>query len=452
MNSNIEHNTEFIQSYFSDLESNPFLPVFWIDGTGRILNVNDAVCAILGYDRKELTGMNISQLDPSVSIEKVKELVDYIRQYKVNRFEARHRRKDGVILDVEVISNYYKVDGFEFSCNYVFDISDKKQQERELLKSNAKLAETKARQESLISAKTKELKDKIAKLEDSEKIAKSNEELFINAFKTSQDAINLNDIDNGTYIYVNKGFLDIMGYTPEEVIGKSSLDLDVWKVPEDRLKMVEIVKKNGFCHNFEADFLRKDGSLLHGLMSASIQEYKGTKVLLNVSKDITEIKRLENALKELNSQLQERVKKEVATIRKQQEIIFEQKKLADMGMMINAIAHQWRQPLNIIGLRTQELAENYRDGELTNDFVKEFEEKQMSTVEYLSTTIEDFRTFFKPDDKESKFDVSVEIIALLKLIEIQMLAKGIKASISFHSPSENIENSSIGEFPVNRPH
>ncbi len=447
MNNFFENNNEFNRSYLASLESNPFLPVFWIDLNGFIFKVNNAACAYLGYSHEELTSMNIRQLDAGNTPESMSQLVQTIREKKVHRFETLHRRKDGSLIDVEIISNHHTIDGIEFSFSFAFDISEKKKNERALIESNAEMTALTDRLEKMVEEKTAELSAKLKELEISEHVARQNEELFINAFKTSQDAINLNDINNGTYISVNDGFINIMGYTQEEVIGKSSLDLNIWKSPDERKKLVNDVKQYGYCHNFEADFVRKDGTVIHGLMSASIQEYQGKKVLLNVSKDITQIKKLENELKELNSQLRKKVEEEVSVIRRQQEIIFEQKKLADMGMMINAIAHQWRQPLNIIGLRTQDISECYREGLLTDEYVREFEEQQMDTVEYLSSTIDDFRTFFKPDDNVTEFDVTGEIITLLKLIEIQMFAKGIKPLVSYLCQDDHIEKAGIKDFP-----
>ncbi|MGE4267311.1 MAG: PAS domain S-box protein [Deferribacterales bacterium] len=433
MKSKIENNDAFRKLYFEALQSNPYLPVFWVDAGGCIFKINDAVTKYLDYTEDELTGKHVSFIDAAYSPEEVGNFIKYLRTKMVNRFATQHRNKYGKVIDVEIISGYHKIDGEEFSINYIFDISEKVKLEKNLLKT--------------VDEKTAALSKKVDELQKSEELARQNEEMFINAFRTSQDAINLNDIDSGVYIQINNGFSMIMGYTPEEVVGKSSLDLNIWKNPEARHHLIDTVKKYGFCHNYEADFLRKDGTIVHGIMSASIHEYRGKKVLLNVSKDITKIKRLENELKDLNTKLTTRVEEEVAMIRKQQEIIFEQKKLADMGMMINAIAHQWRQPLNIIGLRTQNIADSYRDKTLNDEEIAEFEEKQMSTLDYLSSTIDDFRTFFKPDDKESEFDVSNEIVALLRLVEIQMLAKNIKPFVSYSSPTRNIKNANIAEIP-----
>lgn len=433
MKHRIENNDQFRKLYFEALQSNPYLPVFWIDAEGYIFKINNATELYLGYTEDELVGKHISIIDAAKTVKEVDEISRFLRKNMVNRFITVHRRKDGSLVDVEVIHGYHVIDGIGFSINYVFDITQKVQLEKDLMKA--------------VDEKTAALSRKIDELEHSKEVARHNEEMFINAFRTSQDAINLNDIETGVYIQVNEGFSKIIGYSAEEVVGKSSIELNIWKNPEDRKQLIESVRKYGFCHNHEADFICRDGSIVHGIMSASIQEYRGRKVLLNVSKDITRIKKLENELKELNSRLRTRVDEEVAVIRKQQEIIFEQKKLADMGMMINAIAHQWRQPLNIIGLMTQNLADCYRDKTLTAFDVDEFEEKQMGTLDYLSSTIDDFRTFFKPDDKESEFDVSNEIIALLRLVEIQMLAKGIKPYVSYASPTKKLDSVSIGEIP-----
>ena len=60
----------------------------------------------------------------------------------------------------------------------------------------------------------------------------ASEERFRLAFYTSPDSINFNRLDDGTYIDINEGFTKIMGYTREDVIGKTILTLNVWKTPK----------------------------------------------------------------------------------------------------------------------------------------------------------------------------------------------------------------------------
>jgi PAS domain S-box-containing protein len=431
----------------SKMEENPYLPVLWIDKDGVILKISKAVTAFLGYHSNEIAGKNICDIDINADISDVHEYFEIVRMVKVNKVESVLRHKDGSLLNVEVVSNYYIIDDIEVTVNYLLDITYKKKQEAMLKEKNAELERLTAELGKKVEDRTKDLLLKISELEKSEKKAKLNEELFINAFKTSQDSINLNSIEDGRYIMVNDGFTAIMGYTQDEVIGKSSLDLDIWKNPEDRLELVRGLKENGYYRNLAADFVRKDGEVIHGLMSASIQEFNGEKVILNVSKDITKMKELENSLKELNEQLKVRVEEELAIRRIQEEIIFEQKKLSDLGMVINAIAHQWRQPLNNIGLQAQSIADMFRNGELTEEIMDSFEESQMKIVKKMSSIIDDFRNFFKPDERETEFEAVEEILALLRLINIQLNSKGIKLYVSCKCHRKNTQHVFIDDFP-----
>ena len=117
-------------------------------------------------------------------------------------------------------------------------------------------------------------------------VLQESEEKFRLAFQTSPDSINLNAID-GTYVEVNEGFCTIMGYRPEEVIGKTSGELHVWKDMTDRKRLLEGLKKNGRVQNLEADFVRKDGSIVTGLMSAVLLNLGDTPLILSITRDIT---------------------------------------------------------------------------------------------------------------------------------------------------------------------
>ena len=124
----------------------------------------------------------------------------------------------------------------------------------------------------------------------------ASEERFRSAFYTSPDAINLNRLADGRYIDVNEGFTDLMGYTREDVIGETSLSLGIWKNPNDRKKLVAGLKKNGFVENLEARFVAKDGTLRYGLMSARVLNLADEAVIISITRDITDRKRLEQQL------------------------------------------------------------------------------------------------------------------------------------------------------------
>ena len=119
-----------------------------------------------------------------------------------------------------------------------------------------------------------------------ERVRKS-EELFRKAFLTSPDSVNINRLSDGMYISINDGFTKILGYSEEEVIGKSSIELNIWADPESRNTLVNELRKQGKVENFSGVFLHKDGSTVHGLMSASLIDLEGEKHILSVTKDVT---------------------------------------------------------------------------------------------------------------------------------------------------------------------
>lgn len=122
---------------------------------------------------------------------------------------------------------------------------------------------------------------------------KTSEEKFRLAFLTSPDAINLNRLDDGLYLETNKGFLELLGYTREEVIGRSSLELNIWKNSEDRKRLISLLKKDGIVANFEAEFLTKSGFVKLGVMSARTISIENENIILSITRDITEQRRME---------------------------------------------------------------------------------------------------------------------------------------------------------------
>jgi PAS domain S-box-containing protein len=141
------------------------------------------------------------------------------------------------------------------------------------------------------------LEKKLRELEKSEKKLRESEERFRVAFHTSPDAINLNRVSDGMYIDINEGFSQLTGYTRDDVFGKSSLSLDIWKNPEDRCRLVDELSRTGHVENLEAQFVQKDGTTRVGLMSARTMQINNTPVILSVTRDITTLKTAENALR-----------------------------------------------------------------------------------------------------------------------------------------------------------
>ena len=110
-------------------------------------------------------------------------------------------------------------------------------------------------------------------------------EKFSLAFDAGPDSININRLEDGLYVDVNKGFTEITGFTREDVLGRTSLEIEIWHDPTDRIRLVEELKKNGNCDNLKAIFRNKDGKLLHGLLSARIINLNKTPHIISITRD-----------------------------------------------------------------------------------------------------------------------------------------------------------------------
>lgn len=134
--------------------------------------------------------------------------------------------------------------------------------------------------------------------ERSEEVLAKSEERFRKAFYTSPDAVNINRLEDGMYVSINRGFTKIMGYTEKEIIGKTSLEYNIWDDPEDRQRLVTGLQEDGEVTNLEAAFRMKGGGIRYGLMSASVIELNGVSHILSITRDITDRKMAQEALKE----------------------------------------------------------------------------------------------------------------------------------------------------------
>ena len=113
-----------------------------------------------------------------------------------------------------------------------------------------------------------------------------------------------------------------------------------------------------------------------------------------------------------------------------EKLIQTQSKLAAMGEMIGAIAHQWRQPLNVLGLNTQLLIEDYFDGKIDEEYLEQYEEKQMKIIKFMSKTIDDFRNFFKVNKEKEKFNVKNAILEVLEIVSAQLKNHNIEVILN----------------------
>jgi PAS domain S-box-containing protein len=145
-----------------------------------------------------------------------------------------------------------------------------------------------------------------------------------------------------------------------------------------------------------------------------------------LQKEIVKREKAELALKE---EVITRLKS-VEDLREKDKLLIQQNRLAAMGEMINNIAHQWRQPLNSLGLSIQQLPFFYDSPVFTKEFLIGNSTKAMELIKQMSRTIDDFRDFFNTDKEMELFDVVQVINKAVKLTEQSFLHPKIAITIT----------------------
>ena len=128
----------------------------------------------------------------------------------------------------------------------------------------------------------------------------------------------------------------------------------------------------------------------------------------------------------LNETLQDRVKEEIDKNRKKDQQILQQSRLAQMGEMISMIAHQWRQPLAAISSTSMALHVKARLNKIDKETVMDLTEKISGYAQHLSSTIDDFREFFKANKEKKEITYTKLIDSVLSIIETSLKNKNIK--------------------------
>ena len=295
------------------------------------------------------------------------------------------------------------------------------------------------------------LKEEITNRKKIEEELKQSEEKFKALFNSAPIFLNAFDKD-GKIISWNKECKRVFGWDEKEL--KNYKDPLKLFYPEENIiqKVKESLHQTQNLVFREWEPLTKDGRKIVTKW-ASVPLKNGD--IINIGYDITRQKRYETQLKRkndqlkkahnlykaLNNELENKIKKEIEKNTKHQVTIMEQSKLAQMGEMIENIAHQWKQPLaevnSIVLLLDAILSKkNSLDEEV---------EKKLSEIEqltnYMSTTINDFKNFFEPNKKRDFFNIYKSIIKTLKILNRRLSINKIKVDIKVN------KNSSYKGYP-----
>ncbi|HBA87228.1 MAG TPA: hypothetical protein DCZ75_04345 [Geobacter sp.] len=232
---------------------------------------------------------------------------------------------------------------------------------------------------------------------------------------------------DGRWLQVNQRLCDIVGYTPDELLALTFQEITHPHDLDAGLgSVLQVLAGDMDSYSQEMRFLRRDGSIVWiNFTVGSVRDTDGAPAYsISVVEEITKRKRAEEALaekqlllEETNQYLEQRVAEIVLDSRRKDQILIQQGRQAAMGEMIGNIAHQWRQPLNTLGLIVQELLMTYGHDESYKESLETNVKKAMGLISHMSKTIEDFRNYFRPEKEKMPFNINEAVATTLSLIE-----------------------------------
>jgi len=220
-----------------------------------ITDVNPAFAEIHGFSPGEMTGRTSVELKLWDDPHQRESMFKQLKQSNCcKNMEIRSRKKNGEIRDVLISVELIEIGGEQYTVGLATDITNRKRSEVALRESEA---------------------------------------LFYSTFHASPIPVSITDVTSEKWVEVNNAFLNVTGYSREEIIGRTFRDIRLWKNPAEREKMKEILIANGCVRNFEVEINKKDQSGGTMLISVEKVDLIGKPYLLIMGVDITERKRAE---------------------------------------------------------------------------------------------------------------------------------------------------------------
>ncbi len=235
--------------------------------TGRIVDLNDAAARWFGRSRGEAIGRTTAEVHVWADLsDRDRMLREMKARGEIIDMPFRLRMHTGEVRDTLFSSKFVEIGEKRYLLSRAHDITEHNR-DREALRCS--------------------------------------EEKFRTAFYTSPDAVTISSLADGRYVSVNRGFTQISGYAESEVIGRTTLELNIWNDPKERQRLVEDLAARGEVLDREARFRTKQGSIRYCLVSASIMEIDGVPHVLSMTRDITDRRRAEQEIAENSAMLRQ---------------------------------------------------------------------------------------------------------------------------------------------------
>ena len=149
-------------------------------------------------------------------------------------------------------------------------------------------------------------------------------------------------------------------------------------------------------------------------------------------------------LDNLNRELEERIEIEVNIGKANHKRYEQQAKMAAIGEMIDAVAHQWKQPLNALSMMSEMLDSDFDDGLVDKAYVDELTKNTQVQIEHMVTTLNEFRNFFRPKDNKKSFGIKRCVQSVMLLVNDEFMKNNI--SINIQSEKEILIHGIENEF------
>lgn len=245
------------------------------------------------------------------------------------------------------------------------------------------------------------------------------DKIFAGIFETISAGVAIID-DKGLIVDINKRLISIFELGNKEDIVGSHFSKHLFAIQDGEVEflcdpgcVISDKKKFVGCASNasqrEFEYVTKSGRKVFTLISVAC--FKNHESKTNFIYSITDV----TALKEIEKKQKEGEK-----------LLLARSRMADMGEMIGAIAHQWRQPLNTLGLLVQDVPYCFKNRELTSEYVKDFNKNAMEQITFMSKTIDDFRNFFKTDKQIVPFSIVEYVKNTIFLVYDMYRARGIE--------------------------